>query len=742
MNQFTASVNSGRKLAAIMFTDIVGYTSLMGSDEAKAMQLLHTNRRIHQTLIKKYRGKWLKEMGDGTLASFKTTSDAVYCAGALIAACQQEDIQLRIGIHQGEIVEEKGDIFGDGVNVASRIEPLASPGEILVSGPVHRNIKNQPGIQSDFVEEHVLKNVDEPVRIYRVSVDRQEQEVKPTGKNKLGAFKVAGIIAAALLMVFLLVYLVRNFRTADHGEESSVGVTTVDKSIAVLPFRNDSPDQENEYFCNGMMEEILDKLSKIKDLKIPSRTAVEVYRNTTMDPREIGSELNVAHVLEGSVRKQGDQFRISVQLINAKDGYHVWSETYSGTFSDTIFIVQSNLAKSIARELNAAITPEEYRTIERKPTASIDAYELTLQAWEMLRMFWRTLDDSYLETTLQLFRKALKLDSNLGSAISGVGTVYFTRGGYDSALYYANKAIEVNPNEPEGYYLKGECYRFMGDAEEAKINLEKALEIDPNQMWANIAMGNVLCDFDQNFAQGLPYLIKALELSGKGRPEMYLQVGTSFLRIGEFSLAEHYIKKALELQVGCLGVIFYNGLLLAQGKYGRSLQFLDSVQSSGHCKQIIVGSYAWTFYKEGTFLKADSCLKEFTGKKTDFLFDLNVVSAYVDLNLGREAQAEQKLREVLADYSDDEEISGEALYALAQIFNYKRDRNNALKYLKALATKRQWWAIDQLTRNDSGFNNLRDDPDFQSIVRQMQDEQAAVQSQIAAIEKGEKVLAN
>ena len=141
------------QLAAIMFTDIAGYTRLMGEDEQTAMQMLRKNRKIHKSIIKKYHGKWLKEMGDGTLASFKTVSDAVYCAGELIKVCEAEDIKLRIGIHEGEVIEENGDIFGDGVNIASRLEPLADPGQILVSGPVHRNIKNKPGISSTFFKE-------------------------------------------------------------------------------------------------------------------------------------------------------------------------------------------------------------------------------------------------------------------------------------------------------------------------------------------------------------------------------------------------------------------------------------------------------------------------------------------------------------------------------------------------------------------------------------------------------------
>jgi class 3 adenylate cyclase len=258
-----------RRLAAIMFTDIVGYTALMGSDEDKAFKVLRKNREIQRPIIKKYRGEWLKEMGDGILASFHTASDAVRCAGEIQHAVKKEGIALRIGIHEGEVVFEGGDVLGDGVNVASRLEEMAEEGAINISGAVYKDIKNKAGITAEFIEEKSLKNVEDPVKVYRVKCEEPEVEVldeKPSEKkmNKLPYYIIGGliiVIAAILIWQFL-------------PEKESVTVLEdteidkIDKSIAVLPFRNDSPDQENEYFCNGMMEEILDKLHKIGDLNV------------------------------------------------------------------------------------------------------------------------------------------------------------------------------------------------------------------------------------------------------------------------------------------------------------------------------------------------------------------------------------------------------------------------------------------------------------------------------------------
>ena len=349
-----------RQLAAIMFTDIVGYTTLMGRDEAKALGVLQTNREIHKRIIRKHGGKWLKEMGDGTLCSFNSASDAVYCSGEIMQACKEADIELRIGIHIGDIVEENGDVFGDGVNVASRLESLAEAGCIYVSGPVYRNIKNKEGVTFEFIEEKTLKNVDEPVRIYSLKVDPNlKPPVRKTPKKIPN--KIIWMTAAAALILLILYGLADYFSGKIPKEES-----IEEKTIAVLPFVNDSPDEENEYFCRGMHDEVLNHLQKIGELGVKSRTDVEKYRNTTQSIASIASELNVAYVLEGAVRKYGERFRISTQLIDSNSGNNLWAETYDGTFSDTIFVVQSDIAKNVAGSLQAVITKAEEKELVKK----------------------------------------------------------------------------------------------------------------------------------------------------------------------------------------------------------------------------------------------------------------------------------------------------------------------------------------------------------------------------------------
>ena len=273
-----------RRLAAIMFTDIVGYTKLMGSDEDKAFDMLARNHTMHETLIKKHNGMLIKEIGDGTLASFPLASNAVRCAIDIQKEAKSLKIPLKIGIHEGEMVLAGSDILGDSVNIASRLQESAEEGCINISGSVYKDIKNKSDIQTKFIEEKSFKNVDDPIKVYKVCCEEVEIENKP---------------------------------------EISPNKET-ENSIAVLPFVNMSDDLAQEYFCDGMTEEIINALSHVESLKVIARTSAFMFKGKPKDMREIGKKLDVETLLEGSVRKAGNRLRITAQLIKVSDGSHLW----------------------------------------------------------------------------------------------------------------------------------------------------------------------------------------------------------------------------------------------------------------------------------------------------------------------------------------------------------------------------------------------------------------------------------
>ncbi|MBA2561742.1 MAG: adenylate/guanylate cyclase domain-containing protein, partial [Chitinophagaceae bacterium] len=303
-----------RQLAAIMFTDIVGYTALMGEDEQKAFELLKKNRLLQKPLIEQNNGRWIKELGDGVLASFTTVSDAVNTAIKIQEACNlSKDFLLRIGIHHGEVVFEDDDIFGDAVNIASRLQALAPVGSIWISESVNNNVSNKKEIKTKFVRTETLKNVKEPVRVYEIIINDNDLE---------------------------------SFNAITGKPENYV----FDKSIAVLPFVNMSNDPEQEYFSDGMAEEIINSLVHIQDLKVAGRMSSFQFKGSKKDLREVGEKLGVGNVLEGSVRKQGNRLRITAQLINVQDGFHLWSEKYDRNMDD-IFAIQDEISLAITEQL-------------------------------------------------------------------------------------------------------------------------------------------------------------------------------------------------------------------------------------------------------------------------------------------------------------------------------------------------------------------------------------------------------
>jgi len=309
-----------RQLVAIMFTDIVGYTSLMEEDEEKAFELLHINRELQQPLVAQYMGNWIKEIGDGVLATFNTVTDAAACAINIQQACRNiAGLQLRIGIHLGEVIFENNDVFGDGVNIASRIQAMASIGGIWISEAVNKNLTNKKEIHTKFVNEVKLKNVKDGVQIYEIvfTGDLPEAVGQPP------------------------------HRTQNTKQGS-------DKSIAVLPFVNMSNDPEQEYFGDGIAEEILNSIVHLRDLKVAGRTSSFQFKGKNVDLREIGEKLSVSNVLEGSVRKQGGKLRITAQLIKVEDGFHLWSERYDRDMGD-IFAIQDEISFAITEKLKITL---------------------------------------------------------------------------------------------------------------------------------------------------------------------------------------------------------------------------------------------------------------------------------------------------------------------------------------------------------------------------------------------------
>jgi adenylate cyclase len=515
---------STRQLAAIMFTDIVGYSSLMGIDEEKAYSLLKLNRKIQRPLIEKYHGQWIKELGDGVLASFSTVTDAVICAGSMLQSCKEvPGLELRIGIHLGEIVFENNDIFGDGVNIASRIMPLAVPGGICITESVYNNIANKKGINARFLREETLKNIKDPVRIYDVSIEPSVIDENP-------------------------------HENSPHPKQVTVFETigrSPGKSIAVLPFVNMSNDSEQEYFSDGITEEILNSLANVKDLRVAGRTSSFHFKGKNMDLRKIGQKLNVQTVLEGSVRKQGNQLRITAQLVNVEDGYHFWSERYDRAMDD-IFAIQDEIALSITEKLKITLLEKEKAIIQKRPTEHTEAYDLYLKG-----RFYLNKRGAGIKKGLEYFQKAATIEPAVSLAYSGMADAYSILAFYgtippDIAIpkvkQNAEKAIQSDAANAEAFTALAFISTFYDwNWAEAKKRLQHVFGINPNYAPAHFWYSYYLSFVEGRHEEGIREARKAADVLEPLESISHHVLAVTFINAGKFEEALQEANMAIEL---------------------------------------------------------------------------------------------------------------------------------------------------------------------------------------------------
>src|SRR5579862_8964404 len=376
-------MTASRKLACIVFTDIVGYTSLMGSNEKNAFGILQKNRSIQKPIIEELNGRILKEMGDGIMAVFEAASEAVTAALRIQEKVQEaNEYKLRIGIHLGEVIVDQEDIFGDGVNIASRIQTIAEPGCIYISESVQSNISNKPELVSRFVKEEILRNVRHPVKIYEVM--RNSNLDHSTNLNL-------------------------------HNQKPETGEVSHDNSIAVMPFINMSNDAEQEFFCDGITEEIINTLGQLSRLRVIARTSTFAFKNKTVGLREIGKTLDVRTILEGSVRKSGKRLRINTKLVNADNSSSLWSNQYDRELED-IFAIQEDIAQNVATAVKGFLTSDEKELI-RRPETIFEAYEYFLKGLGFFHQL-------FLFSAVEMFKKAIEIDDQYALGYAGLADAH------------------------------------------------------------------------------------------------------------------------------------------------------------------------------------------------------------------------------------------------------------------------------------------------------------------------------
>lgn len=571
---------SSRQLAAIMFTDIVGYTALMGEDEERAFELLRKNRELQKPLVEQYHGKWIKEIGDGVLASFPAATDAVSCACSILTGSREvKGLQLRIGIHLGEVVFENGDVYGDGVNIASRLQALAPINRIWISEAVHKNITNKKDISSHFIKTEILKNVKEPFSVYEVG--------GPVAQTTYGGFT--------------------------NNKEASK--THPQKSIAVLPFVNMSNDPEQEYFSDGLAEEILNSLANIQSLKVAGRTSSFQYKGKNIDLREIGQKLNVGAVLEGSVRKQSNKLRITAQLINVEDGYHLWSERYDRELDD-IFAIQDEITLAITEKLKITLLDDDRGKLVKNYTQNAEAYELYLKG-----RFCLNRRGTSILTSMQLFQKAMELDPGFALPYVGFADANVLLANYGMASpktvlprakEAAEKALALNPALCEPYCSLAfyfTCLEWNWKA--AKQNFLTSIELNPYYADAHYKYAwNYLCWVEGRFDEAQKHgemAIKLDPLSSVCYGIYSLVLHTS----GQYTEALAVNKMGLELDPYSFICHMNNGnIYMAMQQYEEAIASFKSAMAISNRHPFAVNGLIWTYCILGKREEAQALMDE------------------------------------------------------------------------------------------------------------------------------------
>ncbi len=481
-----------RQLAAILFTDIEGYTSLMQHDEDIALTLRNKHREIFETATAKFDGKIIQYFGDGTLSVYNSTVEAIYSCIEMQLAFIEAKIPVRIGVHVGDIVYSKEDIIGDAVNIASRIESCATAGSILISDKVHDQLRSHPDIKTKFLDAYDLKNVDTAMPLFAIANDglaipdpsqvkgklktREEIHKNPVSKKKL--FYIGSLV---LLVCFGLLF------AYSFLSKKNIPVRE-DLSIAVLPFDNLNKEGDSDILTNGMTEDILTQLSKLKELHVISRTSVMQYKTTEKTIPEIASELGVSYILEGSVQKHGDQIRVTAQLIDAATDEHIWADNYDRTLTN-IFNIQTEVSRKIVDALQLNLSFEEQQGLAIIPTENIEAYKLFLTG----RNEADKRNKESIARSIQLYKEAIALDPDYAEAYAEIAnsiyleTYYSGRNPGEAAKLantYLDKAEAITDKVSRIYSVRGLIYNIEGKRNEAQAAFEKAIRLSPNDLTA------------------------------------------------------------------------------------------------------------------------------------------------------------------------------------------------------------------------------------------------------------------
>ncbi len=641
-----------RKLTAILSADVEGYSRLMGEDEEATVRTLNTYREAMSRLIEEHQGRVIDSPGDNLLAEFTSAVNAVQCAAVIqgelrarnAAIPEERRMNFRIGVNLGDVIVDGERIYGDGVNVAARVESLAEGGGISVSGTVYDQVANKLSFAFENLGEHIVKNIADPVRVYAVRWDVEKTSTGIDKPSRRGVWIAAVVIMVVFAVIGLGVVFWDKGKSLEKPtvEETTSPTLSETPSIAVLPFIDLSPEKDQEYFSDGIAEELLNAFTKIAGLRVAARTSSFRFKVKDLDISSIGEQLNVTTVLEGSVRKDGNNLRITAQLINVADGFNIWTETYNREMKN-IFAIQDEISQAIVKALHVELIGEEGASLIKALTENVAAYDLYLKG----RFFWLQRGEG-ISKSIKYFEQAIKEDPNFALAYTGLGDAYTLLGIYNylprnqvlpKAKQMLLKALKLEPDLDEahasmGLFLWVDSNWFITDSVEREF--ERSIELNPNLItphtWYSYYLA-VIGRFEEAKIEAA-YALKIDPLYFR----THVLYGIIMYNQKEFTKAEEYLKTAIELKPDYSYPYFYLGLLfIHQKRYVEGISVYEKAMSLiGNGPGLLDGTglhLGWAYAKSGDQERANEILSDLNEKaKSEYVSPVEIGLIYLGLD--------------------------------------------------------------------------------------------------------------
>src|SRR5437588_3753452 len=692
-----------RKLAAIMFTDMVGYSALAQRDDKVALELLEEHRRLLREIFPRFHGTEIKTIGDAFLVEFGSALEAAQCAIEIQRTLAKRNhdvtsdrrIELKIGIHIGDVVHRHGDVYGDGVNIASRIEQLAGAGGICVSMDVERQIRNALEARFEKFGSADLKNIKLRMDLFRIILPWEkgaESPARRTSKKSPLLVPAAILVILALLAGWWWMQRKNQPSVAAHAVPAAPTNTPDQKSVAVLPFVNLSDDKGSEYFSDGVSEELLTVLQKIPGLHVAARTSAFSFKGKNATAQEIGQKLGVAHLVEGSVRKAGDSVRIAARLTRADTGEELWAENFTRNLKD-VFAVQSELAETIVAQVRDRLTggtagsadkqkiQAEVQAAEKGGTTNVDAHQLYLQG----RFYENRHSEKSAREALAAYQHATELDPGFALAWAGVA---------GTNVWLAAFATE------------GGQKTFDAHLSSARDAVTRALSIEPNLPEALLARGSIETNFDFNWNGAAQTLSKALALA-PADPNIVIAAGNLEIARGNMDRAIELYRKAVDLDpVNPQARPFLAFNLAATKRFAEARAEFPRVVELNPAAPWAHAGLGLSYLLEGKFEEAVAATEGEAGEWARLL--IVACARWGQKNI---PEADAALAQLTDGFAET------AAYQIAEVHAYRGDKDKAFEWLERARRQRDPGLAG--LRKDPLLANLHDDPRWTGFLRTM-----------------------